>query len=71
MIELMELDGCVSFGDTLKEAKADLSEALTLWIQYHGEQQLPEIRDGAHIIYLDAPMEIREFQYINSELENM
>ena len=69
MIEIVELDGCFSFGRTVKEAKADLAIALRLWIQYQGEQLLPEMREGAHIVYLDPPMEESEFDFINDELQ--
>jgi predicted RNase H-like HicB family nuclease len=71
MIELDELEGCVSFGSTLKEAKVHLIESLRLWIQHHGEQLLPDIRDGAHLIYLDSPMDCEEFTYINQELKKI
>ncbi|MFC0562026.1 type II toxin-antitoxin system HicB family antitoxin [Halalkalibacter alkalisediminis] len=69
MIEIEELDGCVSFGKTVKEAKADLAIALRLWVQFQGEQLLPDIREGAHIVYLDPPMDESEFDYINDELQ--
>jgi predicted RNase H-like HicB family nuclease len=68
MIELDQLDGCVSFGETVKEAKKGLQESLYLWIRMHGEQQLPDIRSEAQLIFLDPPMEVEEFEYINNEL---
>jgi predicted RNase H-like HicB family nuclease len=71
MIELGQLEGCMSFGETLKEAKLGLKESLHLWIRSHGQQQLPDIRDGAHLIYLDPPMQVEEFNYINSELKKL
>ncbi|WP_227936548.1 type II toxin-antitoxin system HicB family antitoxin [Alkalihalobacillus deserti] len=71
MIEINELDGCVSFGRNIKEAKVDLAIALRHWIQYQGEQLLPDIRDGAHIVYLDPPMDESEFDYINKELKRI
>ena len=71
MIELDELEGCVSFGDTLREAKKGLKESLFLWIRHHGEQQLPDIRSGAHLIILDSPMTDEEFEYINTELKKL
>ncbi len=71
MIELDELDGCVSFGDTLREAKIGLRESLFLWIRQHGEQQLPDICSGAHLIMLDPPMTDEEFEYINTEIKKL
>lgn len=69
MIELDQLDGCVSFGDTVKEAKQGLRESLYLWIRMYGEQQLPDIHNEAQLIFLDPPMEVAEFEYINNELQ--
>lgn len=71
MMEVNELDGCVSFGKTVREAKADLAIALRLWIQYQGEQLLPEVRDGAHVVYIDPPMDESEFDFINQELKQI
>ncbi|MFC0473203.1 type II toxin-antitoxin system HicB family antitoxin [Halalkalibacter kiskunsagensis] len=71
LIELHQLDGCESFGETMREAKVGLKESLHLWIRTHGQQQLPDIRDGAHLIYLDPPMQMEEFEYINRELKKL
>ncbi|WP_332697552.1 type II toxin-antitoxin system HicB family antitoxin [Halalkalibacter lacteus] len=71
MIALDQLEGCESFGETMREAKVGLEESLHLWIYTHGQQQLPDIRKGAHLIYMDSPMEIEEFEYINYELKKL
>ncbi|GAE34198.1 type II toxin-antitoxin system HicB family antitoxin [Halalkalibacter akibai] len=71
MIEMVDLDGCVSFGDTVREARSHLVESLQLWIKHYGDYSLPEIKEGAHIIYLDPPMEESEFNYINLELKKL
>ncbi|MCM3714973.1 type II toxin-antitoxin system HicB family antitoxin [Halalkalibacter oceani] len=71
MIELEELDGCLSFGDTVREAKDGLKEALYLWIRRHGEQQLPEVQQSAHLIILEPPMTTKEFHHVNDEVKKM
>ncbi|NEU29992.1 type II toxin-antitoxin system HicB family antitoxin [bacterium LRH843] len=71
MIEIDELKGCVSFGDTLKEAKIGLVESLFLWVRKHGGQGLPPKCSGAHLIILEQPMCEDEFIYINEELNKM
>lgn len=73
MIELDELDGCVSFGDTLREAKKGLTESLFLWIRQHGEQQLPDIYSSAraHLIILESPMREEEFEFVNTEIKKL
>ena len=38
MFEIIGADGCVSFGDTIYEAKRGLKESLQLWIRTNGEQ---------------------------------
>ncbi|BAB06985.1 type II toxin-antitoxin system HicB family antitoxin [Halalkalibacterium halodurans] len=67
-IELEELEGCLSYGSTIREAKKGLTEALGGWVRKHGERALPEVEDGAQIIYLEPPMSIEEFDWINDEL---
>ncbi|MDT8859342.1 type II toxin-antitoxin system HicB family antitoxin [Alkalihalobacillus sp. MEB130] len=69
MIEIDQLDGCVSFGETVKDAKSGLRESLYLWLRTYGESQLPDVQGGAQLIYLDPPMEEEEFDYINRELQ--
>ncbi len=71
MIELDELDGCVSFGHTITEAKKDLHEALYLWIRKHGEGMLPDVIQGAHLTILEPPMNKDEFIYINKQLKEI
>lgn len=71
MIEIDEIDGCVSFGDTIREAKRGLHEALYLWIKKYGYDMLPEMRKGAHIITIEHPMTEAEFHYINKKLTEL
>lgn len=71
MIELVGVDGCVAYGDTILEAKVELASALCLWIRNYGEQQLPDIHHTAQIIYLEQPMTIAEFRFVNQELKKL
>ncbi|GAF64249.1 hypothetical protein BTS2_1141 [Bacillus sp. TS-2] len=71
MFEINELDGCVSFGDNVKEAKQGLHEALHLWIKKNGAHLLPEVNDGCHLVYLEPNMSQDEVTYINSELQSL
>lgn len=71
MIELIDLDGCVSYGDTFKEARESLPLALHYWLTKYGEQQLPEPREGAQLIFLEQEMTLNEFHYINQELAKL
>ncbi|WP_017726523.1 type II toxin-antitoxin system HicB family antitoxin [Halalkalibacterium ligniniphilum] len=71
MIEIEELDGCISYGNTIGDAKHGLYEALHLWIRQYGESALPEIPSGAQLIFLDPPMTVEDFEYINQELKKL
>ncbi|GAE25788.1 hypothetical protein JCM9140_1804 [Halalkalibacter wakoensis JCM 9140] len=68
MIEFEELHGCVSYGETVRDAKMGLTDSLYMWIRMYGESQLPDLRDGAQLIHLDPPMDEEEFRSINYEL---
>ncbi|MDQ0208173.1 type II toxin-antitoxin system HicB family antitoxin [Alkalicoccobacillus murimartini] len=69
MIELEGIDGCVSFGDSVKEAKQGLKEALSLWLRRYGESALPVQREGAQLIHILPEMSNLDVQYINEELQ--
>ncbi|TSB48105.1 type II toxin-antitoxin system HicB family antitoxin [Alkalicoccobacillus porphyridii] len=71
MIELEGIDGCVSFGDTVKEAKQGLKSALSQWMTRYGEFSLPVQSEGAHLIHLIPEMTNVEVQYINEELQKL
>ncbi|WP_059103762.1 type II toxin-antitoxin system HicB family antitoxin [Shouchella shacheensis] len=68
MIELLQVDGCVGFGDTLSEAKLNLDEALFLWAKHHGVSHLPEVNMAAQLIVLEAPMEEVEAAQVDGRL---
>lgn len=72
MIEIAELDYCVSFGLTVKEAKQGLEEALYQWIRKHGINRLPEVKAAAQIFFfIEKEMEQKEFDWINEELKKL
>ncbi|WP_088103872.1 HicB family protein [Halalkalibacter urbisdiaboli] len=71
MIEIVGAEGCVSYGDSVKQAKEGLYEALLVWIRHFGEYALPETREGAQIVFLEPPMTDEEYQYINTELKKL
>ncbi|MCM2675339.1 type II toxin-antitoxin system HicB family antitoxin [Alkalicoccobacillus plakortidis] len=72
MIELEGIDGCVSFGDTVKEAKKGLQDALSLWLKRYGEEALPlHQHEGAQLIHILPEMSNLEVQYINEELQKL
>ena len=72
MIELEGIDGCVSFGETIREAKKGLYEALYLWLKRYGEEALPAAgNEGAQLIHLLPEMTDVEVQYINEELQRL
>ncbi|MCK0471271.1 type II toxin-antitoxin system HicB family antitoxin [Halalkalibacter sp. APA_J-10(15)] len=71
MIEIVDLDNCVSFGRTVNDAKNDLEEALYQWIRKNGMDRLPEVRDTAQLIYIEKEMEKEEFDRINEEIKEM
>lgn len=72
MIELEGIDGCVSFGETIREAKKGLYEALHLWLKRYGEEALPVVQsEGAQLIHLLPEMTDVEVRYINEELQKL
>ncbi len=70
MIEILGMDGCASFGRSVREAKAGLREALYLWIERHGHCALPQGCEGAQVIILEEPMSAEEVSFINNELKS-
>ncbi|KGA98759.1 hypothetical protein AJ85_16530 [Alkalihalobacillus alcalophilus ATCC 27647 = CGMCC 1.3604] len=71
MFEINGVDGCVSFGDTIYEAKKGLTDSLNLWIKKNGEHLLPEAQTGGQLIVLEQDMSDEEFTYINLELQTL
>lgn len=68
LIEIKELEGCVSYGDTFAEAKEGLSESIELWLRHHRlNVQLAE-NSKAQLIYMVPQMTREEFEQINYQL---
>lgn len=68
MIELLNREECIGFGDTITEAKQNLNESIKLCVRQKGVDSLPEPIQGAQIIVLEAPMSEEEFTTLNREL---
>ncbi|MBU8905256.1 type II toxin-antitoxin system HicB family antitoxin [Desertibacillus haloalkaliphilus] len=65
LIELKEVEGCFSYGDTIAEAKKGLKEAMVLWVMKHGVEALPEPVHSTQLVYIQPPMTEEEFEQIN------
>lgn len=66
MIEVDELDGLISYGNTYREAKEGLMEAVHYWLQQRQLTSLPA-RESSQpsFIRIDTSMSEEEFQEIN------
>ncbi|WP_026671681.1 type II toxin-antitoxin system HicB family antitoxin [Alkalihalobacterium bogoriense] len=65
-IEIKELPGCVSYGDTYKQAKEGLIEAVTLWKEKRKISQLRIPNEGSDNINIQSAMTLKEFEDINA-----
>ncbi|RXI98629.1 type II toxin-antitoxin system HicB family antitoxin [Anaerobacillus alkaliphilus] len=70
MIEIKELDGCVSYGATYGEARAGLGEAIQIWFKHRNEQRRfhKTTKMKTHFIQLEPKMTKEEFEQINRRL---
>lgn len=64
-IEIKELDGCISYGDTYREAKEGLAEAASLWLKFHGLLTLPINVGKKPLLVIEPKMTEAEFQQVN------
>lgn len=67
MIEVVELEGCVSYGDTFAEAKNGLKESIELWFQHNGVKS-PPLSIENKLILMEPKMTKEEFHSINKQL---
>jgi predicted RNase H-like HicB family nuclease len=68
LIEIKELEGCVSYGDTLAEAKEGLCESIELWLKHHRINVSLAGNSKAQLIYMVPQMTREEFERINYQL---
>ncbi|MGO4890071.1 type II toxin-antitoxin system HicB family antitoxin [Anaerobacillus sp. MEB173] len=69
-IELKELEGCVSYGYTIAEAKKGLLDSVKVWLNGHNNT-LPAAKNETHIIVIEPDMHKEEFDYINHSLQQL
>ncbi|WNF36103.1 type II toxin-antitoxin system HicB family antitoxin [Bacillaceae bacterium IKA-2] len=68
MIEIRELTGCVSYGDTFAEAKKGLRESIKIWLK-HQRFYVPIVPSSKiKLIYMEPPMTRTEFKQVNYRL---
>lgn len=66
MIEVVELDGLISYGDTYKEAKEGLVDSVFYWLKHRKLRQLPEGESRlTHLVHICTTMTEDEFAQIN------
>ncbi|QOY33815.1 type II toxin-antitoxin system HicB family antitoxin [Anaerobacillus isosaccharinicus] len=68
MIEIKELDGCVSYGESFAEAKKGLQESIQLWFKYHRKLETQPIKNQTHLVHMEPKMTKEEFEQINKLL---
>lgn len=68
MIEIKELIGCVSYGDTLAEAKKGLKESIQLWFKHRSKNEIVPVKTRNHIVHIEPNMTKAEFEQINKKL---
>jgi predicted RNase H-like HicB family nuclease len=71
MIEIKELDGCVSYGESLAEAKKGLQESIQLWFKHRNEKAKLLKKSKNHMVFLQPNMTKEEFEQINKRLLHM
>lgn len=65
-IEIKELPGCISYGNTYKQAKEGLFEAVMLWKEKRKINQLRIPNEGSDNINIQSAMTLKEFEDINA-----
>lgn len=68
LIEIRELTGCVSYGDTFAEAKEGLRESIKVWIKHHRLDVPLVLNSKTKLIYMEPPMTRQEFKQVNYQL---
>jgi predicted RNase H-like HicB family nuclease len=68
LIEIKELAGCVSYGDTFAEAKMGLRESIELWLKHHRLKVPLILNSKAQLIYMVPQMTRKEFEKINHQI---
>ncbi|SDB81139.1 hypothetical protein [Shouchella lonarensis] len=68
MIELLGREECIGFGNTMREARRDLEEAMGLYELRNGTASLPEVAKQAQIIVLEPSMTLEEMSNVNENL---
>lgn len=68
LIEISELTGCVSYGDTFAEAKAGLRESIKVWVKHH-RFNVPLVSNSkSKLIYMEPSMTRQEYKQVNFQL---
>ncbi len=67
MIEVKELNGCISYGETIAEAKKGLEESIKLWYSHHKKEN-SLLQTNTKVIHLEPNMTKEEFEQINQKL---
>lgn len=68
LIEIRELIGCVSYGETFAEAKEGLRESIKVWIKHH-QLSVPLVPNAkTKLIYIEPPMSRQELKQVNYQL---
>lgn len=65
-IEIVGIDGCIGYGDTIIDAKRDLYKAFTRLLKSNKIKEVP-VEDFQLIIMLPV-MKIDDFNYVNQSL---
>lgn len=68
MIELVELEGCVSYGETIAEAKQGLKESIKLWFKHHGNKKPSILKTTKQLVHIEPNMTKEEFKKLNNRL---
>lgn len=71
LIEINELKGCVSYGDTFAEAKEGVRESIELWLKHHRLNVLLAPNPKGNLIYIKPPMTRKEFNQINYQISSL
>lgn len=68
MVEVKELEGCVSYGATYSEAIKGLEEAIQLWFKHHNKGLHFGRRVNTHVVQIEPMITKEQSEEINRRL---